>query len=661
MRSVPSNQMRWVILLLASAVILPTVCLLWFLNQTIKNERLAVRSRLLDLYTTKAEGLMCSRVDNYFENFIRHWQSMPDAEPWTVFHTFAAKPDFLLQGMVIYDSNGALEFPVSDLLADESFKKLVDPFQIEQAGDYEEAVNQYRKIADEAGQTAVGLRAELSVARCMEKLGRTQEAVELARKLSDPVNRRIVDPQITVVRAHASIYLAGLYRGTQDPQLLDYLRTMLADSRPTSLPVETMAWQLSKLIDMARQEALADKLGKQIKDAESRVRAYQNAVFAASLYPDSRSLDSWPDQTIRRIAPESDLYGIKFMRDGRTILGISSAQEMLEILRQAIRDMEEDAIIVQVLDETGQPLLGRKETARTPFWTSPPGKFFPDFSASVYFTGNSIFQAAARRNAALYVWAAVLVITFLLFSGAFAARTVGRQMRLNRLKNDFIATVTHELKTPLSSTRLLVDTLLENDCRDDKQTREYLELIAKENHRLSRLIDNFLTFSRMERNKQAFEFVSADPAEIARTAADAVRTKFESAHCQLALDIPDNLPQIRADKDAMTTVLVNLLDNACKYTGDKKEIALRVFTEDDRLCFAVQDNGIGISRREKKKIFERFYQADRSLTRKTEGTGLGLSIVKFIVDAHRGRIEVDSKPGAGSTFTVKIPSGQGGV
>jgi signal transduction histidine kinase len=223
------------------------------------------------------------------------------------------------------------------------------------------------------------------------------------------------------------------------------------------------------------------------------------------------------------------------------------------------------------------------------------------------------------------------------------------------MKNDFIATVSHELKTPLSSMRVLVDTLLEGNIKDEAQTEEYLRMTAKENERLSRMIDNFLTFSRMERNKKAFEMTPANPVAIANDAAEAVRAKYTAHSCQFSVDIADNLPEISADHGAMVTVLVNLLDNACKYTGDPKQITLKVFAEKDNVCFAVSDNGIGLAHRHIRKIFDSFYQVDNSLARKVEGCGLGLSIVKFIVDAHKGKISVDSKPGKGSTFTVRIP------
>ena len=148
--------------------------------------------------------------------------------------------------------------------------------------------------------------------------------------------------------------------------------------------------------------------------------------------------------------------------------------------------------------------------------------------------------------------------------------------------------------------------------------------------------------------------VRTSPAAIARDAAEAVKTKFSKGKCSFEVNIPDDLPDVNADLDAMVTVLVNLLDNAYKYSYDDKRIELSVYSQDGSVCFCVSDNGVGMSRRSVKKIFKRFYQVDRSLSRRAEGCGLGLSIAKFIVDAHKGTISVESKPSEGSKFTVRI-------
>jgi signal transduction histidine kinase len=225
-----------------------------------------------------------------------------------------------------------------------------------------------------------------------------------------------------------------------------------------------------------------------------------------------------------------------------------------------------------------------------------------------------------------------------------------RQMRIAHLKTDLVAAVSHELKTPLASMKLLVESLLAGDQFEPQRTRQYLQLVARENSRLSRLIDNFLTFSRMERNRGKFDLARVRPESVARAALESIGERFS-----VETEIGRDLPALYADEDALVTVLLNLLDNAYKYTGDNRRIELHVSAQAGRVCFVVKDNGIGIAEREKRRIFRRFYRVERGLARQTGGVGLGLSIVDFIVKAHQGTVTVHSRPGAGSSFTVSLP------
>jgi signal transduction histidine kinase len=202
--------------------------------------------------------------------------------------------------------------------------------------------------------------------------------------------------------------------------------------------------------------------------------------------------------------------------------------------------------------------------------------------------------------------------------------------------------------------RVLVDSLLEDQSLNPTKTRDYLQLIAGENLRLSRLIENFLTFSRIERNRQSFEFSQTRPANVIQSAVQAARERFQP-DCDLKVEISPELPPVYADEDALVTVLLNLLDNAYKYTPSDKRIVVQAYPENGQVVFAVQDNGIGIAPRDQKRIFRRFFQVDRRLARETGGVGLGLSIVEFIVRAHGGAVLVKSQSGAGSTFAVRLP------
>lgn len=266
------------------------------------------------------------------------------------------------------------------------------------------------------------------------------------------------------------------------------------------------------------------------------------------------------------------------------------------------------------------------------------------------------FRSGARRQIAVYLWVSGLVLGAVAIASLATARLLLRQSRVARLKNDLLANVTHELKTPLASTRVLVETLLDSPTLNEKTTREYLGLIARENRRLTGLIENFLAFSRMERNKFTFDLAPASAAEIAQRAAEAVRERFAAEQVQFAVQISEDLPEIQADADSLETALLNLLENALKYSEHPRRIGLRAFARDGHAVFEVRDNGIGIPARERKRIFERFYQVDQTLSRPAGGCGLGLSIVEFIVRAHGGAVRVESEPGQGSTFSVELPA-----
>jgi signal transduction histidine kinase len=286
--------------------------------------------------------------------------------------------------------------------------------------------------------------------------------------------------------------------------------------------------------------------------------------------------------------------------------------------------------------------------------TVPIGPVMPGWRL-VLSLSNPVFDTTADVGVLRYLVIGSCVIAAMLVLATFIASGFGRQVRLARLKNDLVATVSHELKTPLTAMRAIVDTLLEAKEFDEKKTREYLELLGTENARLSRLIENFLTFSRLERDKYAFEFTQVRTRQIVDEAVAAMGERIHAAGCTLELQVPDDLPSIHGDSDALVTALLNLLDNAWKYSGDTKHIALRVEARGGRVSFAVQDNGIGLSAGESQRIFQRFYQADQRLTRTAGGCGLGLSIVQSIVAAHHGTVGVTSEPGHGSTFTIEIP------
>lgn len=287
------------------------------------------------------------------------------------------------------------------------------------------------------------------------------------------------------------------------------------------------------------------------------------------------------------------------------------------------------------------------------------GPSLPGWQISFTFLDGSPLDAAARSRLLTYLWIGFAGIATMALLGVIAGQTFGRQLRLARLKTDLTAAVSHELRAPLASVRVLVDGLLADKELDPVKTREYLQLIAGEHARLSRVIENFLTFSRLERARVQFVLAPTDPSAIVTASVDAIRERTP-AGCELRVEMPHDLPPVMADSDALGTALINLLDNALKFTPADKRILVSAYADDRSVTFAVRDNGAGIPAREQRRIFKRFYRVDQRLARETAGVGLGLSIVALIARAHGGQVEVSSQPGAGSTFTLRVPLATGG-
>jgi signal transduction histidine kinase len=287
------------------------------------------------------------------------------------------------------------------------------------------------------------------------------------------------------------------------------------------------------------------------------------------------------------------------------------------------------------------------------------GPAMPGWQASFTVLDTGILESAAQARTRVYVWTAVAGIGLFALLGVALAYGYRRQVTLARLQTDTVAAISHELRTPLASMRLLVDGLLRDRELDVSKTREYLQLMSTENGRLTRLIDNVLAFSRLERGRRTLAFSETNPADVVRTAVAAMRERT-AAGVDIRIDVAPDLPPLQADADALVTALLNLLDNAYKYTPGDRRIGVTASCQNGCVLMAVDDNGIGIPPRERTRIFRRFYRVDRRLSRDTAGVGLGLSIVRDIVGAHGGSVDVISEPGAGSTFIMRLPHSRGG-
>jgi signal transduction histidine kinase len=228
-------------------------------------------------------------------------------------------------------------------------------------------------------------------------------------------------------------------------------------------------------------------------------------------------------------------------------------------------------------------------------------------------------------------------------------------MHLSRLKNDFVANVSHELKTPLALIRLFAETLELGRVPGEEKARQYYQVINKESQRLTQLINNILDFSRIEAGRKEYRFAPTDISRIVQDVVDAYRFQIEQQGFTLEVKLAEDVPEVPADKEALAQAVLNLVNNAIKYSRDDKYLGLEVRRQDGRVLLSISDRGIGIAKGEQRKIFDKFYRAEDSLVHETKGSGLGLALVHHIMEAHGGEVEVDSIPGRGSRFTLALP------
>ena len=343
--------------------------------------------------------------------------------------------------------------------------------------------------------------------------------------------------------------------------------------------------------------------------------------------------------------------------DGSVVGAELETVAFLAEFQSVLAEAAGNGFILEVRDGAGGALFKTGET---------PEKKKPDavFELSSVLPHRSLALWRTRPPAAVQgvggpIVALVLFVLFfvsLSAAGAFILiLDARRERRESEKKTSFVSNVSHELKTPLTSIRLCAEMLSEGRAKDDAAKERYLGVITKESERLTRLVDNVLDFGRLEQNRRKYDLADVDLRDVVRDAAESQRSRVEAAGMELSVEVAAEEVIRRVDRDAVSQIVVNLVDNAVKYAADGKRLDVKV---DSNGAVTVADRGPGIPRRDRERVFERFYRCDDSLAAKSSGSGLGLSIARRLAEGMGGSLVCNAREGGGAEFRLEFGGGR---
>ncbi len=411
---------------------------------------------------------------------------------------------------------------------------------------------------------------------------------------------------------------------------------------------------------------------KQVRNVEpqqaQRTVAKENYSKIAVSEADFRQLvgDSTEGTVARFLQNKLNLmFWYRSPRDPQLVFGVLlNLPKLVEGLGEIVKtdaSLSED-ICVALLNDLATPAVISNPDFRTswrrPFVATEIGEFLPHWEIGVYLVNPAKFSQAAQAAKLTLGLLIALLVTAIGVGSWLIVSDLKRQLTLARQKTDFVSNVSHELKTPLTSIRMFSELLAEDRVAGKEKQRAYFNIITAETARLTRLINNVLDFSRMERGEKKYNFARCDLAGVVRDTVESYRPHLEQSGFQLDCDLPDQPLFVNGDRDALAQIVVNLLSNAEKYSGARKQIKLELRPQTNpipHIEVRVCDRGLGVPKGCAEKIFEQFYRAHDLLSSGIQGSGLGLTLARQIARAHGGDVVYEPREGGGSCFALRLP------
>ncbi len=334
-------------------------------------------------------------------------------------------------------------------------------------------------------------------------------------------------------------------------------------------------------------------------------------------------------------------------------------KELDQLVKNSLPPISSGDSQLAILNEKARPVVtsppGFTADWKRPFVATEIGEALPHWEVALYLTNPDQLADSAQLIRVTLILLIALALAAILAGGYFVAVDTRRQLALAQKKTDFVSNVSHELKTPLTSIRMFAELLADNRVKEPEKRSRYLRIIASESERLARLVNNVLDFARLEKKQRIYHMQECDLLPVIERIWEAESIRLQEAGFSTQWTAEPGPYTATCDADAISQILVNLMSNAEKYGGERREIELRTGQVDGALHLIVLDRGPGVPRGLEEKIFEAFYRADDSLASGIQGSGLGLTLAHSIAKDHGATLTCRSRIGGGSAFTLNLP------
>ena len=323
-------------------------------------------------------------------------------------------------------------------------------------------------------------------------------------------------------------------------------------------------------------------------------------------------------------------------------------------LAQKIQSVAQENFIISAYDENSNVQVAVMDSIKQQLPYKKPLWLLPDYSLGIVLKGETIQNLARQRTVNNLL--ILIGVDLILLAGLWLVyRNIKKQIQLAQIKEDFVSNVSHEIRTPLALISMFAETLEMDRAAGEAKKKEYYSIIRHEANRLATIVNKILSFSKMEAGKVNYEL---EPTDLSGLVKDVLRTydyhlKSQGINCKFTDQL--NIPVVQADPNAVSEAIINLLDNAIKYSNGSKEIEVNMGTATNEVSIEVRDYGLGISAEDQKYIFDKFYRVPTGAVHNTKGTGLGLTLVRSIMEAHGGSVKIQSNSGQGSSFKLAFP------